>query len=193
MITMMISSWWRWWKRNMHSWWEVKSKDVSLVNAAKKALLHFWLSFHDRLVYEDKVCSILVKIMITTLWMFYSCFEWLLHTKAAPAEHCFPSKFFFCPLPVQLVIHSPKLLPQRIYMCVQSKTILCTLGTIAVQESKRHFWPKVYFRSCAWICRSAPYFLPQVSAFRPTQLRHSLRVKGRFPLKYIFVLGVTSR
>ena len=200
MITMVISSWWRWWKRNMHSWWEVNSKGVSLVNAAKKALLHFWLSFHDRLVYEDKVCSILVKIMITTLWMFYSCFEWLFHTRAAPAEHCFPSKFFFCPLPVQLcpvpvqlAIHSPKLLPQRIYMCVQSKTILCTLGTIAVQKGKRHFWLKVYFRSCAWICRSAPYFLPQVSAFRPTQLRHSLRVKGRFPLKYVFVLGVTSR
>ena len=68
----------------------------------KKALLHFWLSFHDRLVYEDKVCSILVKIMITTLWMFYSCFEWLFHTRAAPAEHCFPSNFFFCHLPVQL-------------------------------------------------------------------------------------------
>ena len=75
---------------------------------------------------------------------------------------------------------------------MQGKSILCTLGSIAVQEGK-HFWPKVYFRSCAWICRSAPYFVPQVSAFRPTQLRHSLRVKGRFPLKYVFVLGLTSR
>ena len=98
MITMVISSWWRWWKRNMHSRWEVNGKGVSLLNVAKKALSHFWLSFHDRLVYEDKVCSILVKIMITTLWMFYSCFEWLFHTRAAPAEHCFPSKFFFFPL-----------------------------------------------------------------------------------------------
>ena len=148
MITMVISSWWRWWKRNMHSWWEVNSKGVSLVNAVKKALLHFWLSFHDRLVYEDKVCSILVKIMITTLWMFYSCFEWLFHTRAAPAEHCFPSKFFFCPLPVQLcpgpvqlAIHSQKLLPQRIYMCAGQTCFLyamyncCTRRQALLTES----------------------------------------------------------
>ena len=43
------------------------------------------------------------------------------------------------------------------------------------------------------ICTSVPYFLLQVSAFRPTQLRHSLRVKGRFSFKYVFVLTVTSR
>ena len=136
---------------------------------------------------------------LNVLLLFWVAFS----HKGGSSWTLFSFKVFLLPSPcstlpgpcstVQLAIHSPKLLPQRIYICVQGKSILCTLGSIAVQEGKRHFWPKVYFRSCAWICRSAPYFLPQVSAFRPTQLRHSLRVKGRFPLKYVFVLGVTSR
>ena len=44
-LAVVISSWWRWGKRNMHSWWEVNSKGVSLLNAAKKSSLTFLTQF----------------------------------------------------------------------------------------------------------------------------------------------------
>ena len=102
-----------------------------------------------------------------------------------------PKVFPFCRLHlVQLAIHFPKLLPQHIYIYVPAfTTMCCTIGCRV--KICTPVLPKVLV--VPKICTSAPYFLPQVSAFRPTQLRHSLRVKGRFSFKYVFVLRLTSR
>ena len=135
--------------------------------------------------------------MITTLWMFYPCFEWLFYTMAAAASTTFsPQSFSLCSVLVQLAIHFQKLLPQHIYICPAYFVSYncCTRGRLVQKCTRLHehqFCPKLYLRDR--ICTSVPYFLLQVSAFRPTQLRHSLRVKGRFSFKYVFVLTVTSR
>ena len=135
--------------------------------------------------------------MITTLWVFYTRFKWLFYTRAASfftkvrLRQCFPPKFF--PFAASSLFNWPFTFPKCslntfTYMPAFT-TMCCTIGCRV--KICTPVLPKVLV--VPKICTSAPYFLPQVSAFRPTQLRHSLRVKGRFSFKYVFVLRLTSR
>ena len=75
------------------------------------------------------MCSILVEIMISTLWMFYPCFEWLFRTRAA-ASTMFPHKVFpFARTPPCSTDHSlSKTAPStHLHMCAQHIALTYTM------------------------------------------------------------------
>ena len=78
--------------------------------------------------------------MITTLWMFYPCFEWLFYTRAAAASTMFsPQSFSLCSVLVQLAIHFPKVLPKHIYICpAYVRCGCCTRGLLVKKCTRLH-------------------------------------------------------
>ena len=95
--------------------------------------------------------------MITTLWMFYPCFEWLFYTRAAAASTLFsPQSFSLCSVLVQLAIHFPKLLPKHIYICpAYVRCSCCTRGLLVKKCTRLHehqFCPN---------CTSETEFMPK--------------------------------